>query len=159
MNQLKNILIPIISGLLSITVLVTFPMLFEGQELGQYLHSAIRLILLLYMFVTLNFYFIEKLKYEGEFQKIMYKGVLMSLLFACFTSIGFFIALSLNPQDNIENFSIFSAWFVHAKEIVKFGLMYTVFVMIWIYFHPNNKVRLRKKALRLAKQNKDKTIK
>lgn len=159
MKNLKNFLIPGITGVLAIAILVVFPMLFEGQELGQYLHSAIRLILLLYMFFTLNIYFTEKLKYEGEFQKIMYKGVLMSLLFACFTSIGFFIALSMHPQDNIENFSVFSAWFVHAKEIVKFGLMYTVFIMIWIHFHPNNQVRLRKKAQRLAKKNEDNPIK
>lgn len=150
-----SILIAGTSGILAIITLVALPLFFQGHELGQYLHSSIRLILLLYMFFSLNLYFTEKLNYEGVFQKIMYKGVLLSLLFACFTSVGFFISLYMHPQDNVENFNLFSAWFVQAKEIVKFGLMYTVFIMIWIHFHPNNQIRLRKKAERIAKQKEE----
>ena len=79
----------------------------------------------------------------------MYKGVVLSITFACFTTIGLLINFYLNPQS--EDYSLSQAWLVQTREWVKIGLLYSVFMVIWIHFHPNNKVRLRNKAARLAK--------
>lgn len=147
-------LIPGITGILAIGFMVVFPMVFEGEELAQNLFYAVRFVLALFLFLSLYLHFTTKLNYEGDFQKIMYKGVILSLVYGCFTSIGFFINLGINPQDGVANYSAFSAWFIQMKEIVKVGLLYTIPIMIWIYFHPQNRVRNRKKAERAAKANK-----
>lgn len=150
----------ILTGILAISIMVFLPILFDGAtdngvEKGQYLFFAIRFLLLLYIFFLLNHHFTNKLKYEGDFQKIMYKGVILSLIFTCYTSIGLYIKYLSTAQG--EDFNFLPAWFVHAKEMVKVGLLYTLFMVVWIHFHPYNQVRLRKKAARLAKEKEAQT--
>ncbi len=141
--------LPLFTGILVVLLIVGLPMLFEGDQLVNYLLYSVRFVLILYIFFTINHHFTTKLKYEGEFQKIMYKGVVLSILFACFTTVGLLINFYLNPQS--EDYSLSQAWLVQTREWVKIGLLYSVFMVIWIHFHPNNKVRLRNKAARLAK--------
>lgn len=150
----------LITALLAISIMVFLPLLFDGEtdqsaEKGQYLFFAVRFLLLLYIFFLLNHHFTNKLNYEGDFQKVMYKGVILSLMFTCYTSIGLFIKYYITAQG--ADFNVLPAWFVHAKEMVKVGLLYTLFMVIWIHFHPYNQVRLRKKAARLAKEQDGKS--
>jgi len=141
----KKFLTPAITGIIVIGMYMIFPTQFEGKIMAMYLFNGTRLVLLLYMFFSLYFYFVDDLKYRGEIQKIFFRGALLSLLFTVFTSAGFFIVYFKNPVIEVENFSLLQSWFVQFTKFLKYGMLYTVLTLIWIYFHPQNLTKRRKK--------------
>jgi hypothetical protein len=142
---IKKFLVPATTGIFVIGIYMIFPTIFEGKILGMYLFNAIRLVLLLYLFFSLYFYFVDDLKYKGNVQKIFFRGTILSLLFTIFTSAGFFIVYLKNPVIEVENYSLLQSWFVQFTKFLKYGMLYTVLTLIWIYFHPQNMTRRRKK--------------
>jgi len=143
---IKKFLTPSITAVFVLAIYMTFPSYFEGKILGMYMFNATRLVLLLFVFFSLYFYFIDDLKYRGEMQKIFFRGTLLSLLFTVFTSAGFFIVYLKNPQVEIENYSLLQSWFVQFTKFLKYGMLYTVLTLVWLYFHPQNITRRRKKS-------------
>ena len=143
-SSVKNFLFPIATGIIVLLTYLIFPFFFKDQQLATYIFNITRLILLLYIFFSLYFYFTEQLEYKGDIQKIFFRGTLLSLLFACFTSIGFFAAYFVQEQQALEGYSLAQSWFVQFTKFIKFGLIYTVMSLAWIYFHPHNLLRKRK---------------
>jgi hypothetical protein len=142
---IKKFLFPAVTAVLVISIYMTFPLYFEESILAMYMFNATRLVLLLFMFFSLYLYFINELKYRGEIQKIFFRGTLLSLLFSIFTSAGFLTVYFKNPDMGIENYDLFGSWLIHVLKIVKYGMLYTVLTLTWIYFHPQNLTRRRKK--------------
>lgn len=142
---IKKFLFPAFTAALVLGIYVTFPLYFEEKILAMYMFNATRLVLVLFMFFSLYFYFIDELQYRGDVQKIFFRGTLLSLLFTIFTSAGFFTVYLKNPDMGVENYDLFGSWLVHALKVLKYGMLYTVLTLIWIYFHPNNMTRRRKK--------------
>lgn len=142
----KKYFFPAVTGFLVLLVYWIFPFFFKDQELNTYIFNITRLILLLYIFFSLYFYFTDQLQFKGDIQKIFFRGTVLSLIFGGFTSIGFFAAFFAQDQIELEGYSLLQSWFVQFTRFVKYGLIYTVMCLAWIYFHPHNLLRNSKKA-------------
>ncbi len=153
---IKKFLTPAVTGLFVLSIYMVFPSLFEGKILAMYIFNATRLVLLLYIFFSLYFYFIDDLQYKGNVQKIFFRGTILSVLFTVFTSAGFFVVYLKNPTVDAENYSLLQSWFVQFTKFLKYGLLYTVLTLVWIYFHPNNLTR-RKKPLNKKEKHTQKS--
>ncbi|MFT6716338.1 MAG: hypothetical protein ACJA0Q_000974 [Saprospiraceae bacterium] len=148
---IQNFLTPAVTAVFVIGIYMIFPSHFEGKILGMYMFNATRLVLLLFIFFSLFFYFTDGLKYKGNVQKIFFRGTILSLLFTIFTSAGFFIVYLKNPQEEMENYSLLKSWFVQFTQFLKYGMLYTVLSLVWIYFHPQNLTKRRKKTPKHSK--------
>lgn len=142
-NKVKQFFFPLITGVIVVLTYLIFPFFFKDQELATYIFNITRLILLLFIFFSLYFYFTDQLEFKGDIQKIFFRGTILSVLFAGFTSLGFFAAYLAQEQQVLEGYSLFQSWFVQFTKFIKFGLIYTVMCLAWIYFHPHNLLRKR----------------
>ena len=145
MLKFKRYIIPVSTGMVVILVFLLFPKFFHQQELNDKLFFATRLILLLYLFLSMDLYFKEVLNYRAEFQKLFFRGTILSLIFTIFTSAGLFILYFQDPQNNVEGFSIFKSWYLQVSKFLKVGLLYTIACIIYFRFHPNNLLKKEKK--------------
>ena len=142
---LKKFVFPAVTGALVISIYMILPSYFEGKILSMHIFNSTRLVLLLYMFFSLYFYFVDELNYRGDVQKILFRGTILSLLFTMFTSAGIVAVYLKNPVVDVEGFSLLQSLFIPFREFLVYGLVYAVLTLIWIYFHPQNLTRRRKK--------------
>ena len=140
MLKFKKLIIPTITGLLVVLAFLIFPQLYKDKpaDLQKYLYYSTRLILLFYIYLSMYFYFVEELGNKAEFQKLFFKGVILSLTFTAFTSIGLLLNFVQDSQSNIEGFSFFKIWYLQVSKFLKIGLIYTVVVLIILHLHPQN---------------------
>ncbi|MFT6745987.1 MAG: hypothetical protein ACJAZ2_000325 [Glaciecola sp.] len=144
-NFLKKFVFPASTGAFVIAIYMLLPKYFEGKILGLHTFSATRLVLLLFMFFSLYFVFVDELRYRGTMIKILLRGCILSLLFTIFPAAGTILLYLKNPVIDVENYSLFESLLMQSLEFLKYGLLYTVLTYIWIYFHPQNITRRRKK--------------
>ena len=146
MLKFKKLIIPTITGLLVVLAFLIFPQLYKDKpaDLQKYLYYSTRLILLFYIYLSMYFYFVEELGNKAEFQKLFFKGVVLSLIFTAFTSVGLFLNYFQDSQSNIEGFSVFKIWYLQVSKFLKIGLIYTVVVLIILHLHPQNLLKKSK---------------
>ncbi len=145
MSKFRKFLIPGVTGILVVLIFVVFPKVFKNpDDLQKYLFYSTRLILMLYIYMSLYFYFIEGLNFKAEYQKLFFRGAILSLVFTAFTSAGLFINYFQDAQYNVANFSIIKSWFLQASKFLKAGMIYTIVTIIILYFHPQNQLKRTK---------------
>lgn len=143
----RNILLPAVAGILVVSILLIFPSIFKDKnELQSYLHFVTRLVLLLFIYISLFLYFTQQLQFKAEFQKLFYRGVILSLVYTAFANIGMFVNHFMRPTVNIQGVSLFKLWYLQSSNFLKYGLIYTVFTILFLHFHPANQLRKKKQA-------------
>ena len=116
-----------------------------------------RLILLGFILITIMIAFKGKLKYNVTFQKALFENVKTSIVFVLFSIAALLITQSIlgtlrSPSQMLQ------ILFGEAISTLKYALLYSVFIAVFIYFHPQNihwyNKRLEKKRKRAEAENK-----
>lgn len=116
----------------------------NNLEMAKWVYSIVRLCLIAYIFGIIYWLFTKELNYEISFQKAMYTGTKTSVLFAIYTAVATLLAQFIfNQLPNAV--VVFQALLMQFLNMLKTGLIYTVAISIFIYFHPHNTLRKKSK--------------
>lgn len=113
-------------------------------SMAKWVYSIIRLILIAYILAVIYWMFTKPLNYEISFQKAMYTGTKISVLFALYTAVAtLLVQFIFNQIPN--SVIVFQALLMQFLNMLKTGLIYTVAISVFIYFHPHNTLRKKSK--------------
>ena len=113
-------------------------------SMAKWVYSIIRLILIAYILAVIYWMFTKPLNYEISFQKAMYIGTKISVLFALYTAVAtLLVQFIFNQIPN--SVIVFQALLMQFLNMLKTGLIYTVAISVFIYFHPHNTLRKKSK--------------
>lgn len=116
----------------------------NNHQLAYRLYIGIRFILLAFLCIILYVKFIGPLNYQISFQKALFEATKLVLLFALLLAGATLInqiVYSGMPDVSV----LFTALFTQIIKMLKLGLVYGVFISAFLWFHPNNMLRLKKK--------------
>lgn len=123
----------------------------NNSDLAYALFAGVRFILILFLSIVLYLKFIGPLSYAISFQKGLFEGTKLVLLFGIFlaiaTTINQFIFSGIPRLD-----VLFSGLFTQMIKMLKIGLIYSVVIAAFLWFHPQNQLRLQKVAERENKK-------
>lgn len=113
-----------------------------------------RLILLGFLLTTIMVAFKKKFKYNVTFQKALYENVKVSLMFVLFSITALLITQTVlgTLRSTGQMAQIFLG---EAVSTLKYALLYSVFISIFIYFHPQN-IHWYNKRLERKRKNEQK---
>lgn len=130
----------------------------QGADVSKTIFIFKRLILLVFLFLTSYLSYTKVHKFNVAFQKILFENVLGSIVFALFSVTAFLITQYL--RGNVGDISYMLQMLLgDGIETLKYGLLYSIFISIFLYFDPRNihwyNKRLAKKqaAEEKAKEN------
>jgi len=113
-------------------------------SMAKWIYSVVRLFLIAYILSVIYWLFTKPLNYEISFQKAMYTGTITSVLFALYTAIATLLVQFI--FNHIPNgVVVFQALLMQFLNMLKTGLIYTVAISVFIYFHPHNNLRKKSK--------------
>lgn len=113
-------------------------------SMAKWVYSIIRLFLIAYILGVIYWLFTKPLNYEISFQKAMYTGTITSVLFALYTAVAtLLVQFVFNHIPN--GVVVFQALLMQFLNMLKTGLIYTVAISVFIYFHPHNNLRKKSK--------------
>ena len=116
----------------------------KNLSMAKWVYSIIRLILIAYILAVIYWMFTKPLNYEISFQKAMYIGTKISVLFALYTAVAtLLVQFIFNQIPN--SVIVFQALLMQFLNMLKTGLIYTVAISVFIYFHPHNTLRKKSK--------------
>lgn len=119
--------------------------------LAKYLFYVIRLLLIFYIFIYCYHLFTNKFKYSISFQSALYAGCKLTIGFCIFVISATMInQLIFNTEINLN--ILVQSLFVQFLNTLKIGVMYAVFTAIFLYFHPQNQLRLEQKRKKQEKK-------
>lgn len=107
---------------------------------AKWAHGLVRLWLIFYLFSSIFILFTKKLNYEISFQKALFHASKLSIFFALFVGGATFITQIIFDQEIAVQ-----ALFVQFVNMLKTGIIYGILISIFIYFHPQNLLRLKNK--------------
>lgn len=115
---------------------------------------AKRFILLAFILLTAYLSYTKKHKFNVAFQKILFENVVTTLVFALLSAAAFLLTQKLRGSIGDPSYAL-QMLFGDAIESLKYGLLYSIFIAIFIYFDPRNinwyQKRLAKKKAAEAK--------
>lgn len=131
-------LVTAIAAAAVIGMLAIFPLIFEEKVLLLAMFGGPRFVLLCYIFFSLNLYFVEQQRYQGDLTKLFYQGTLYTVFFTVFAICGLFLANVITPQNDVEGYKMGQTFLLYGTKILGYGMLYTVLCLVWVYFHPHN---------------------
>lgn len=121
---------------------------------SEYIFYAKRFILLVFILIMGYIAYSKKHKFNITFQKILFENVLNSVVFTLFSVVAFLLTQTI--RGNIGSTSyMFQMLFGDALETLKYGLIYSILIAVFIYFEPRN-IHWYQKRLERKKKNEEK---
>jgi hypothetical protein len=116
----------------------------NNHQLTYRLFIGIRFILVAFLAVVLYVKFIGTLNYRISFQKALFEATKMVLLFALLLALATVINQMVH-YGTPEITTLLTGLFTQLIKMLKLGLIYGVVISAFLWFHPNNMLRLEKK--------------
>jgi len=132
---------------------------FQGMSeqittVSEYIFYAKRFLLLGFILVMAYVSYTKKHKFNVTFQKILFENVLSGIVFTLFSAVAFLLTQSI--RGNIGSASyMFQMLFGDAIETLKYSLIYSIMIAVFIYFDPRN-INWYNKRLARKKKNEEK---
>lgn len=114
-------------------------------ERAKWMYIMIRLILLAFLFTSVYIYFTQTVKFSISFQKALFTATKLTVLFAVFVLIATLFQILLSSGFSLNVWEVLLFQFVN---MLKTGLLYSVAISVFIYFHPHNQLRIQQKKQR-----------
>lgn len=107
--------------------------------------SVKRLILALFILISGYLGFTKKLNYTLTFQKALFENVKYAVLFTLFSICAIMVTQMM--LGTMREFSqMIQILLGELKEDLKYGIMYSILIAAFLYFHPHNQERLKQKT-------------
>lgn len=109
----------------------------QSTDVSEKHFMAKRFILLAFVFITAYLSYTKKHKFNVAFQKILFENVVTTLVFALLSGAAFLLVQKLRGSIGDPSYAL-QMLFGDAIESLKYGLLYSIFIAIFIYFDPRN---------------------
>ena len=121
---------------------------------SEYIFYAKRFILLLFVLTMSYLNYSKKHKFNITFQKILFENVLSSVVFTLFSVVAFLLTQTIRGNVGSTSY-MFQMLIGDAVETLKYGLLYSVLIAVFIYFEPRN-IHWYNKRIERKKKNEEK---